>query len=94
VAIQRDLAIRNVGQPDDRKVAFRIGVNIGDVMVDRDDLFGDGVNVTARLESLAEPDGICISGVVYNEIRDKLDLEYVDLGNQEVKNIRRPVRHG
>jgi len=91
-AIQRDLATRNVDYPDDRKVVFRMGVNLGDVMADRDDLFGDGVNIAARLESLAEPGGICISGKVHDEVRDKLDLEYVDLGDQTVKNIRRPVR--
>ena len=92
VAIQRDLAKRNQGQAADRKVVFRVGVNIGDVMVDRDDLFGDGVNVAARLETLAEPGGICISGKVYEEVRDKLALDYFDLGDQPVKNIRRPVR--
>ncbi|MEE8444754.1 MAG: adenylate/guanylate cyclase domain-containing protein, partial [Alphaproteobacteria bacterium] len=92
VAIQTDLAGRNRPLAQDRKVEFRIGINLGDVMVDRDDLFGDGVNVAARLESLADPGGICISGKVYEEVRDKLDFEYEDMGDQEVKNIRRPVR--
>ncbi len=92
VAIQNDLAGRNRPLAQDRKVEFRIGINLGDVMVDRDDLFGDGVNVAARLEGLADPGGICISGKVYEEVRDKLDLEYEDMGDREVKNIRHPVR--
>jgi len=91
VEIQRDLAARNEGLADDRKVQFRIGVNIGDVIVDRDELYGDGVNVAARLESLAKPGGICISEKVLDEIRDKLDVGYEFLGKQSVKNIRRPI---
>jgi adenylate cyclase len=70
---------------------FRIGVNLGDVMVEGDQLYGDGVNVAARLESLAEPGGICISGTVHDQVRDKLQLSYEDRGDQPVKNIARPV---
>ena len=76
---------------DDRKVRFRVGVNLGDVIVDRDELYGDGVNVAARLEGLAEPGGICVSGKVVDEVRDKLDVGYAFLGEQSVKNIERPI---
>src|SRR5690348_9985945 len=71
---------------------FRIGVNLGDVMVDGAQIYGDGVNVAARLESLAEPGGICISGTAHDQVRDKLALSYQDRGEQSVKNIARPVR--
>lgn len=91
-AIQRDLAERNTGVPDDRKVQFRIGVNLGDVIVDQGEIYGDGVNVAARLESLAEPGGICISDAVRTAVGKKLDLSYEDMGEQEVKNIEEPVR--
>ena len=91
VEVQRDLAVRNEGLADDRKMQFRIGVNLGDVIVDRDELYGDGVNVAARLESLAEPGGICVSRKVLDEVRDKLDVGYEFLGEQSVKNIERPI---
>ncbi len=91
-AIQRDLAERNAGIPDDRKVQFRIGANLGDVIVDGEEIYGDGVNVAARLESLAEPGGICISDAVRTAVGKKLDLDYEDMGQQEVKNIEEPVR--
>ena len=71
---------------------FRIGVNLGDVMVEGEQIYGDGVNVAARLESLAEPGGICISGTVHDQIKNKLALSYEDLGEQHVKNIAEPVR--
>jgi len=89
--VQRDLAARNDSLADDRKVQFRIGVNLGDVIVDRNELFGDGVNVAARLESLAEPGGICISRKVLEEVRDKLAVGYEFLGERSVKNIERPI---
>ena len=92
VEIQRGLAERNAEVPDDRKMLFRIGINIGDVIIEGDDIYGDGVNVAARLEGLAEPGGICISGKVYEEVRNKLPTAFEDLGEQEVKNIREPVR--
>ncbi|MDP6805132.1 MAG: adenylate/guanylate cyclase domain-containing protein [Rhodospirillales bacterium] len=91
VEVQRDLAARNQSLADDRKVQFRIGVNLGDVIVDRDELYGDGVNVAARLESLAEPGGICVSRKVLGEVRDKLEVGYESLGEQSVKNIERPI---
>jgi adenylate cyclase len=90
--IQNTLKSKNVELPLDRRMQFRVGVNLGDVIVEGDQIFGDGVNVAARLESLAEPGGICISGTVYEQIRDKLALGYQDLGDQQVKNIARPVR--
>ncbi|MDX1488289.1 MAG: haloacid dehalogenase type II, partial [Acidiferrobacterales bacterium] len=92
VAIQKELATRNQNLPDSRRVQFRIGVNLGDVIEDRGDIYGDGVNVAARLESLAEPGGICISDAVRAAVGKKLDLDYEDLGAQEVKNIEDPVR--
>ncbi len=90
--IQRGLAERNADLSDDRKLRFRIGVNLGDVIVDRDELYGDGVNVAARLEALADPGGICVSASVYDAVGSKLPLEYEYLGEQSVKNIARPVR--
>jgi len=92
VAIQDELNTRNQGLPDERKVHFRIGVNSGDVIEDRGDIYGDGVNVAARLESLADPGGICITDAVRSAVGKKLDLDYEDMGEQEVKNISEPVR--
>lgn len=92
VDVQRDLAAWNDDAPDHRKVQFRIGINIGDVIVDRNDIYGDGVNVAARLESLAEPGGICISGTLYDAIGGKLPVTYEFMGEQSVKNIATPVR--
>src|SRR5467141_443981 len=83
---------RTASMPDDRCIQFRIGVNLGDVIVEGDDIFGDGVNVAARLEALAEPGGICVSRTVRDQIRDKLPYPFEDLGDQSVKNIARPVR--
>ena len=92
VAIQDELSIRNRDVQEDRKVQFRVGVNLGDVIEDRGDIYGDGVNVAARLESLADPGGICISDAVRSAVGKKLDLNYEDSGEQEVKNIAEPVR--
>jgi Adenylate and Guanylate cyclase catalytic domain len=83
---------REAWNPEDRRIRFRIGINLGDVIVEDDDIFGDGVNVAARLEALAEPGGIWISRVVRDQIRDKLTYAFEDLGEQSVKNIARPVR--
>ena len=91
ISIQEDIAIRNAELPNDRKMRFRIGINLGDVMVKGDDLFGDGVNVAARLEGLAEAGGVCISGAVFEQIKHKLSLGFEDMGPQEVKNIVEPV---
>lgn len=92
VCAQREFAAWNGEVPDERKVRFRIGINVGDVIVDRDDIYGDGVNVAARLEALAEPGGICLSGTVYDAIGGKLPLRYEFMGEQTVKNISTPVR--
>ena len=90
--IQRDLNSRNSDLPDERKLRFRVGVNMGDVIEDRGDIYGDGVNVAARLESLADPGGICISESVYTAAGNKLPFEYAYMGEQSVKNIAQPVR--
>jgi len=91
VEIQQELAQRNAELPEDRRMEFRIGVNLGDVVTEGERIYGDGVNIAARLESLAEPGGICISGSVYSQVKNRLKLEYVSLGEQEVKNIKEPV---
>jgi len=92
VNIQGDLKVRNQDLAEDRKLQFRIGINLGDVIVDRNEIYGDGVNVAARLESLAEPGGICISDMVRQSTEGTFDLGLKDLGEQSVKNIKKPVR--
>jgi adenylate cyclase len=92
VEMQRDMAARNANIDAGRRLEFRIGINLGDIVAEDHDIFGDGVNVAARLEALAEPAGICISRVVRDQIRDKLPYVFEDLGEQQVKNIARPVR--
>ena len=91
VDVQRAVARHNSGVPEDRRITYRMGINIGDIIVEGDDIYGDGVNIAARLEGLAEPGGICIADSVYNQIEGKVDLAFEDLGNQEVKNIPKPV---
>ena len=91
VAIQRGMMSRNIGVADDKQIVFRIGINVGDIIIDGDDIFGDGVNIAARLEALCEPGGLCISRAANDQIRDKLSLAFADLGEQVVKNIARPV---
>jgi len=91
VAVQRGMAERNGNIPDDERIAFRIGVNLGDIIVEGDDIYGDGINVAARIQEIAAPDGICISGDVYRQVRGKTDADFDDLGEQEVKNIPEPV---
>ncbi|MCZ6607533.1 MAG: copper-binding protein [Alphaproteobacteria bacterium] len=91
VEAQRELRNRNEALPEERRVQFRIGINLGDVIVDREDIYGDGVNIAARLEGLAQPGGICISGAVYQQVRNKLELAFEFMGPQEVKNIAEPV---
>src|SRR6266436_5294177 len=90
--VQRGMIDREPEATNERKIRFRIGINLGDVIVEEHDIFGDGVNVAARLESLAEPGGICVSQVARDQVRDKLDFTFEDLGEQHVKNIARPVR--
>src|SRR5215471_8829773 len=90
--IQRGMVDREPEVPEERRIRFRTGINLGDVIVEEQDIFGDGVNVAARLEALAEPGGLCISRMVRDHIRDKLAYHFEDLGEQSVKNIARPVR--
>ena len=92
VDIQRQMAERNVAVPAERRIEFRIGLNVGDIIIDDKDIYGDGVNIAARLEALAAPGGICVSRVVRDQVRDKLDFSFEDTGEQQVKNIARPVR--
>src|SRR5580704_14019676 len=92
VEVQRGMVERNAAAPVDQRIEFRIGINLGDVIVESEDIFGDGVNVAARLEALAEPGGICISRTVRDHIRDKLAYRFEDVGEQQFKNIARPVR--
>jgi adenylate cyclase len=92
VEVQREMAEREPDVPEERRIRFRIGINLGDVIAEPDDIYGDGVNLAARLEALAEPGGICISRVVRDQIRDKLPYPLEDMGEQRVKNIARPVR--
>ena len=89
---QRAMPHRHTGTPVDDRIEFRIGINVGDVVVEDSDIFGDGVNVAARLEALAKPGGICVSRVVRDQVRDKLEVEFNDRGEQRVKNIARPIR--
>src|SRR5712692_6847008 len=92
VAIQYELKGKNAELPAQRRMEFRIGVNLGDVMVDGEQIYGDGVNIAARLQALADAGGICISGTVHEHVKNKLALNYEDLGEQVVKNIAEPVR--
>lgn len=92
VQFQTRIGELTIDDAEDRRIAFRVGVNIGDVIVEPHDIFGDGVNIAARLESIAEPGGICISSAAYDQIRDKIEVEFADLGEQNLKNIDRPVR--
>jgi class 3 adenylate cyclase len=90
VAAQRGMAERNANVPLDRRIVFRAGINVGDIIVEGDDIYGDGVNVAARMETLAEPGGICISGAAYDQVRDKLPFAFADRGEQTVKNYCPP----
>jgi adenylate cyclase len=92
VEVQQRMTEHEADVPEDSRILFRVGVNLGDVVIDGNDIHGDGVNVAARLEGLADPGGICISGKVYEEVRDRVDFPFEDLGEKEVKNINRPVR--
>src|SRR5437899_4310236 len=92
VEVQREMAERNADVPSDRRIEFRMGINVGDIIKDGRDIYGDGVNVASRLEALAEPGGICVSRVVRDQVRDKLPYSFEDKGEQSVKNIARPLR--
>jgi adenylate cyclase len=91
VAVQKELQARNAELPEDRRMEFRIGINLGDVIEEEDRIYGDGVNITARLEALADPGGICVSKTAFDQIETKLPLGYEYLGEQPVKNIPKPV---
>jgi len=92
VEIQRAMQTPNADLPPDKKIELRIGINVGDVIVEHEDIFGDGVNVAARLESISEAGGICISDVVHQQVKGRVEVPFVDLGEQSLKNIARPVR--
>jgi TolB-like protein/Flp pilus assembly protein TadD len=92
VAVQAVMSERNQGVPEDRRMLFRIGINLGDILIEGDDILGDGVNVAARLEGIAEPGGICVSSSAYEQIRGKVAVDFTDLGEQTLKNIARPIR--
>ena len=92
IEIQQDLEGRNAELAPDRRMEFRIGINLGDVMIEGDDIYGDGINVAARLERISEPGGLCISATVFEHVRDRIPHDFEDLGEHSVKNITRPVR--
>jgi TolB-like protein/class 3 adenylate cyclase/tetratricopeptide (TPR) repeat protein len=92
VEVQQRMGERNANVPDDARITFRVGINLGDIIIDGDDIHGDGVNIAARLEAMADPGTVCLSGTAYDHIRDKLDYAFDDLGEQSLKNIARPVR--
>src|SRR5215468_10139159 len=92
VAVQAVMAERNQAIPEDRRMLFRIGINLGDILIEDEDILGDGVNIAARLESIAEPGGICISSSAYEQVRGKVPVDFTDLGEQTLKNIARPIR--
>ncbi len=92
VDVQHDMAERDSEIADEQRIRLRIGVNLGDIIVEGSDIYGDGVNVAARLEALADPDGICVSGTVFDHVKGKVELDFEDLGEQRVKNIEQPVQ--
>jgi adenylate cyclase len=93
IEVQNGMLERNAGLPPERRIEFRVGIHLGDVVEESDgDLMGDGVNIAARLEGVAEPGGICLSSAAYEQVRDKVKDGFVDLGEKELKNIARPVR--
>ncbi len=91
VAIQNGMAVRNASAPDDRRIVLRIGVNLGDVIIEADDIYGDGVNIAARLQEVAIPGGVYISGTVFEQVDGKIDQQFGDLGSQQFKNIAKPI---
>ncbi len=92
IDIQRGMGERNAGVQPDKRIELRIGIHVGDIMIEDEDIFGDGVNIAARLEGIAQPGGICISDDAYRQVRGKIDVSFQDSGEQELKNIARPVR--
>ena len=92
IEVQTAMAEKTADVPEDRRIAFRIGINVGDIIIDGDDIFGDGVNIAARLQEIALPGGVCISSRVHDDVRDRLDIAFEDGGAQTLKNIARPVQ--
>ena len=92
IALQKPMVGRNADVPEGKRIVYRIGVHLGDVLIDGDDILGDGVNIAARLEAIAAPGGICLSGMAYESVRGKVEADFTDLGERELKNIARPVR--
>ena len=92
VEVQQGMVDRNAGLPEEKRITFRVGINLGDIIVEGKDIYGDGVNVAARLQELAQPGGVCVSRTVRNQVRDKVPFGFEDLGEQTVKNIARPLR--
>jgi adenylate cyclase len=92
VDIQRAMAERNAAIPEDRRVEFRVGINVGDIIIDEGDIYGDGVNIAARVESLATPGAICLSEDTYKQIKGKIEIDVSDMGEQKLKNIAQPLR--
>ena len=92
LALQQLTAERNAGVAGDRRMEWRVGIHLGDVLVEGDDILGDGVNIAARLEGIAEPGGICISDDAFRQVRGKIEAEFADIGEQSLKNIARPLR--
>jgi adenylate cyclase len=92
VEIQKGMIERNASVPQEKRIEIRYGVHIGDIIIEEGDIFGDGVNIAARLEGIAQPGGICLSDDAYRQVRGKLDVDFLDAGEQELKNIARPVR--
>ncbi|HEV2099727.1 MAG TPA: adenylate/guanylate cyclase domain-containing protein [Stellaceae bacterium] len=92
VAVQQAMAERNIGVAADDRIEFRIGINLGDIILDDGDIYGDGVNIAARIEALADAGGVFVSNTVHDQVRDRLPFVFEDLGEQQVKNIARPVR--
>ena len=90
--VQRGMAKQNIDVPQDKRIEFRIGIHVGDIIIDENDIFGDGVNIAARLEGIAEPGGICISDDAQRQIRGKIELAFDDMGQQSLKNIAEPMR--
>jgi len=92
IAIQKQMVERNAGVPEGKRIVYRMGVNLGDVLIEGEDILGDGVNIAARLETIAEPGGICLSDDAYRQVRGRIEADFADLGEQSLKNIARPIR--
>src|ERR1700739_551836 len=92
VAVQAVMAERNTGVPEDRRMLYRVGINLGDILIEGDDILGDGVNAAARLEGMPEPVGICLPSSAYEQVRGNIPVDFTDLGELPLKNIARPIR--